>query len=77
MFKITYFCFVKNFELIFLSTVFDFVLSSKTTNTFPNSWVKTRQNDFYFPKLYNFYSKRATGGLFDYYGMVSKDKKMI
>ena len=30
---------------------------------------------FYFPKFYNFLTKRVTGGLFDYYGMVLKERK--
>ena len=31
--------------------------------------------DFYYSKFYNFFIERATGGLFDYYSIVSKEEK--
>ena len=31
----------------------------------------------YFSKFYNFFPKRVTGGLFGYYGIVSKEEIII
>ena len=50
-------------------------LVPKTTNIFLNSWGGLYNGDFLFSKIIQLFTKRVIRGLFDYYGIVSKDKK--
>ena len=48
----------------------------KTTNIFPNSWGGLDNGDFFILQKYtHFFLKRATGGLFEYYGIVLREEK--
>ena len=42
---------------------------------FSNSLWGLDNGDFYYPKI-TFFTKRATGELFDYYGIVPKEEKI-
>ena len=57
-----------------LYTIFDVFYSLKD-QYFPKFVRELDKDNFYFQKIYEFFIKRVTGGFFDYYCILPKEKK--
>ena len=56
--------------------VFDVVKTPKQLTFYQIRWGLDK-HDFLFFKIYNFFTKKVTGGLFDYYCIVPKEETKI